>query len=126
MKAGEEIDGLCRYKLFINGEWVDAASGETFDSLNPYTARPWASIPRADGRDVDKGISAARSAWVAWRRTLGKDRARLLRRLADLIQENAEHLGQVETRDNGKLLREIVGTGAGIARLLRLLGRLGG
>jgi len=109
MRACEEIDGLCRYKLFINGEWVDAASGETFESLDPYMARPWAEIPRADGRDVDSAVSAAQSARAGWGKTLGKDRARLLRRLAELIQENAEHLGQVETRDNGKLLREMSG-----------------
>ena len=59
--------------------------------------------------DVDRAVRAARTAFPQWRATFGKERARLMRRLADLIARDAEHLGAIETRDNGKLIREMLG-----------------
>lgn len=98
-----------RYEMFIGGQWVPAASGETFDSIDPFTGEPWASVPLAATADVDRAVRAARAAFPGWRDTFGKDRARLMRRLADLIDAHAEELGAVETRDNGKLIREMLG-----------------
>lgn len=97
------------YQLFIGGEWVGPASGQFFDSTNPFTDRVWAKVPLADERDVDRAVQAARRAFPEWRRTLGKERGRLLRRLAELIRDNAESLAATETRDNGKLIREMLG-----------------
>jgi hypothetical protein len=99
------------YQMFINGEWVDAASGQTFDSMNPYTGKAWAQMPDAQEEDVDRAVAAARQALEnpAWKRMPPMQRGHLLRRLADLLQDNAEHLGHIETRDNGKLIREMLG-----------------
>jgi acyl-CoA reductase-like NAD-dependent aldehyde dehydrogenase len=97
------------YRMLIGGEWVAARSGATFESINPYTAQPWATIPRAGAEDVDAAVRAARDAFVSWSRTTPASRARLLRRLAELIEEHAARIARVETTDNGKLLREMEG-----------------
>ncbi len=99
------------YKMLIGGEWVDAHSRKTFTSLNPYTGKVWATLPEADETDVDAAVRAARSAFDEgpWGRMTGTERARLMRRLADLIAENADHLAIIESTDNGKLLREMGG-----------------
>ena len=99
------------YKMFINGEWVSAASGQSFDTLNPYTGKPWAQIPDGQQEDVDRAVRAANSALENpdWKRMPPMQRGHLLRRLGDLLRDNAEHLGHVETRDNGKLIREMLG-----------------
>lgn len=99
------------YQMFINGEWVDAASGQTFDSMNPYTGKAWAQMPDAQEEDVDRAVAAARQALEnpAWKRMPPMQRGHLLRRLADLLRDNAEHLGHIETQDNGKLIREMLG-----------------
>jgi (Z)-2-((N-methylformamido)methylene)-5-hydroxybutyrolactone dehydrogenase len=108
---------LTTYQMFINGAWVDAASGQSFESLNPYTGQPWATIPDGQEPDVDRAVEAARKALdhPDWRRMPPMQRGHLLRRLADLLRDNAEHLGQVETRDNGKLIREMLGQARALA-----------
>ena len=95
--------------MFIGGEWVDARSGATFESINPFTAKPWATIPRAGAEDVDAAVRAARGAFASWSRTTAVSRARMLRRLAELIEEHAARIARVETTDNGKLIREMEG-----------------
>jgi aldehyde dehydrogenase (NAD+) len=87
------------------------ASGQAFESMNPYTGKAWARIPEAQEEDVDRAVEAARQALDRpdWKRLPPMQRGHLLRRLADLIRDNAEHLGHVETRDNGKLIREMLG-----------------
>jgi aldehyde dehydrogenase (NAD+) len=97
------------YRMLIGGEWVDARSGATFESVNPYTELPWATIPRAGAEDVDAAVRAARDAFASWSRTTPVSRARLLRRLAELIDEHAARIARVETTDNGKLIREMEG-----------------
>jgi acyl-CoA reductase-like NAD-dependent aldehyde dehydrogenase len=103
------------YKMLIGGEWVDARSGATFESINPYTAQPWATLPRAGAEDVDAAVRAARAAFETWGRTTAVSRAKLLRRLAELIAANAERIAVVETTDNGKLIREMEGQLRGLA-----------
>ena len=100
-----------RYEMLVGGEWVGARSGKTFESVNPYTGRVWATAPEAGEEDVDLAVRAAREAFDEgpWGRMTGTERARLMRRLAELIAENAENLAIVETTDNGKLLREMGG-----------------
>jgi (Z)-2-((N-methylformamido)methylene)-5-hydroxybutyrolactone dehydrogenase len=106
-----ESGELRRYKMLVGGEWVDARSGKTFESTNPYTGRVWATAPEADEEDVDAAVRAARRAFDEgpWGKMTGTERARLIRRLADLLAENAEHLAQIESTDNGKLIREMGG-----------------
>ena len=106
-----------RYRMLIGGEWVDARSGETFESVDPFTGRVWAEIPNAGPEDVDAAVRAARAAFDdgPWPRLAGTERARLMRRLADLIAERAEEIAVVETTDNGKLIREMEGQLRGLA-----------
>ncbi len=95
--------------MLVGGEWVEARSGETFESVDPYTTRPWATLPRAGPEDVDAAVAAARRAFDdgPWRRAPGRERARLLRRLAALVEEHALEIATIEVTDNGKLLREM-------------------
>lgn len=97
------------YKMYIGGEWVAAASGESFDSFNPYTGRPWAKIPRGSALDVDRAVAAARKAFTTgpWPSMTASTRGALLRKLGDLILEHSEHLARTETTDNGKLINEM-------------------
>ena len=106
------------YQMFVGGQWVNAASGGTFESLNPYTGSVWARIPDGQDSDVDRAVTAAQKALddPAWKRMGPTKRGTLMRRLGELIGENADHLGHVETRDNGKLIREMLAQ----ARLLPL------
>lgn len=97
------------YQAYIDGKWTDAEAGATFESLNPYTGKPWARIARCSVGDVDAAITAAKAAFERpdWRDTTPSQRGALLRRVGDLIAEHAEHLAEVETTDNGKLLAEM-------------------
>lgn len=106
-----KADEVRQYKMLVGGEWVDARSGKTFESINPYTGRVWATTPEAGEEDVDRAVRAAREAFDEgpWGKMTGTERARLIRRLADLLAENAEDIAQVESTDNGKLLREMGG-----------------
>src|SRR6266581_9808983 len=99
------------YQMLIGGKWVDAQSGRTFESRDPYTGNVWAVMPEADETDVDAAVRAARAAFDEgpWGRMTGTERARLMRRLATLLDENAERLAIVESTDNGKLIREMGG-----------------
>ncbi|CAN5553095.1 aldehyde dehydrogenase [soil metagenome] len=104
-------DEVREYRMLVGGEWLDARSGKTFESTNPYTGRVWATAPEAGDEDVDAAVRAARQAFDEgpWGKMTGTERARLLRRLADLLAENAEDIAVVESTDNGKLLREMSG-----------------
>lgn len=98
-----------KYRMLIGGERVEAASGEYFESINPYTAQPWALIPRGGKADVDRAVAAARKAFYGkeWRGLTASARGALLRRLADLVAAEADRLAEIETTDNGKLLSEM-------------------
>jgi aldehyde dehydrogenase (NAD+) len=101
---------LEQFRMLIGGEAVDAASGKTFASQNPYTGESWATIPDGGPEDVDAAVHAARAALDGeWGRMTGFARAACLRRLADLIGENAEKLARQEVHDSGKLYREMLG-----------------
>ena len=95
--------------MLVGGDWVAARSGETFETVDPFTARPWATLPRAGPEDVDAAVGAARRAFDdgPWRRAPASERARLLRRLAELVEERALEIATIEVTDNGKLLREM-------------------
>ena len=98
-----------RQDLFINGAFVAPRSGQYIDSFDPTTGRPWYQFAEAGAEDVSAAVEAARSAFInpAWRRMTQTDRGKLVRRLAELVLENADELALIETRDNGKLLKEM-------------------
>ncbi|MGZ4419320.1 MAG: aldehyde dehydrogenase family protein, partial [Gaiellaceae bacterium] len=92
------------YKCFVGGEWVDAASGETMDVINPATGETIADVPRCDAEDVDRAVAAAAKALPEWLDVTPKDRSELLHKLADVLEANAEELAQLESRNVGKPL----------------------
>jgi len=100
---------LTRYKMFIGGEWVESASGETFQSDNPFTGKPWALVPKGNAQDADRAVRAAHKAFTSgeWPKLTPSRRGALLRKLADLIGEKSKFLAEVEVRDNGKLYAEM-------------------
>jgi aldehyde dehydrogenase (NAD+) len=93
-------------KMFIDGKWVDASSGKTFETLNPATGDVIAHVAEGDKADVDKAVKAARRAFEKgpWRKMSARERGRILYKLADLIEENKEELAKLESLDNGKPL----------------------
>ena len=101
---------LKSYQTYIDGRWTDAASGKTFQTFDPYTGQPWALLPECDKVDVDIAVEAAFRAFEngPWPKTTASARGKIMRRIAQLIEQHAEHLGQVEVRDNGKLISEMV------------------
>ena len=96
-----------RCQLFINGEFVDAESGKTFNSPNPATGETFAEVAEADKADVDRAVAAARKAFEGkWSKMSARDRGRLLYKLSQLIEQHAPELAELETRDNGKPIKE--------------------
>ncbi|KAA0011908.1 aldehyde dehydrogenase [Billgrantia pellis] len=97
--------------MYIDGEWVAARSGTTFDSYDPATGKAWCRVPDAGIDDVDDAIRAAQQAFEApaWAGLTATARGKLLYRLGQLIAEHGEELAQLESRDNGKLIRETRG-----------------
>ncbi|XP_006644329.1 aldehyde dehydrogenase family 2 member C4-like isoform X1 [Oryza brachyantha] len=93
-------------KLFINGEFVDAASGKTFETRDPRTGDVLAHIAEADKADVDLAVKAAREAFEhgKWPRMSGYERSRVMNKLADLVEEHADELAALDGADAGKLL----------------------
>jgi acyl-CoA reductase-like NAD-dependent aldehyde dehydrogenase len=95
-----------QFQQYINGVFEDAQ--QVRDSLNPATGKPWAVVPMASPDDVDRAVRAAHAALTtgAWATTRAGQRGKLLYQLADLIQEGAQELAQIETTDTGKIRRE--------------------
>src|SRR6478672_4504837 len=87
---------------FINGKFCPPVSGTYFDDIEPATGEVIAHVPDSDSSDVESAVRAAKNAFPAWSRTPVAERSRLLLKLADLIEKNAEELAQVESRDAGK------------------------
>ena len=96
--------GIRATKLLINNRWVDSESGKTFPTINPTTGAEICQISEADSGDVEKAVRAARAAFDRgpWRRMSAAERGKLLYRLADLIEKNADELATLEALDNGK------------------------
>ena len=96
-----------RLALYVAGEWCEAVDGRTFESVEPATGRTWAIVAEAGPQDVDRAVRAARHALDGgWGATLACDRARVLWRMAEAIDANREELARIESRDNGKAIRE--------------------
>jgi len=110
-RAMSEPENLPRQQMFIDGEWIASASGEYFESFDPYTAKPWTLVPRGNAADVERAVEAAHRAFTSgeWPKMHASQRGQLLRRLGDLIARDAEALAAIEVQDNGKLISEMVG-----------------
>src|ERR671934_1751189 len=95
---------VTRYKNLVGGEWVDSASGETMEVLNPATGETIAEVPHAGAEDVDRAVQAAKNALPEWLETTPGERAELLLKLADAIDSHADELAELESRNVGKPL----------------------
>ena len=93
---------VTQYKNFVGGEWAGAAEGGTMEVLNPATDEVIAEVPRGTQADVDRAVEAAKKALPEWRETTPGERADLLLRLANAIEDNAEELAQLEAQNVGK------------------------
>jgi len=112
--------------MLINGKWVNAASGKTFPTYNPATGEVLAYVAEGDKEDIDRAVSAARTAFRnrAWRKMTASERGRLVWKLADLLEEHAEEFAQLESLDNGKpvALARIVDVPASVDNLRYMAG----
>ena len=93
---------VAKHKNLIGGEWVDALDGQTMEVLNPATGEVIAEVPRCSEADVERAVDAARKAWDEWRTKTPKDRMELLLALANVMEEHAEELWQLESQNVGK------------------------
>jgi (Z)-2-((N-methylformamido)methylene)-5-hydroxybutyrolactone dehydrogenase len=96
-----------KYQLFINGKWQDPSSAKWIDSINPYTNKTWSLIPRSNQDDVNQACEAASKAFVEWSKMHPNQRASLMRKLGDLLVQNADYLAETEVKDNGKIISEM-------------------
>jgi len=96
-----------KYQLFIDGQWVDSASGKTFSTPNPATGETLAEVAEADKADIDKAVAAARRAFEGkWSKLSARDRGKLLYKLSQLLEQHTPELAALETADNGKPIKE--------------------
>jgi aldehyde dehydrogenase (NAD+) len=101
---------LPQYDLHVAGGSFPPANGRFYETVDPYTGQPWARVPDAGDEDVDRAVGAARAAFEGeWGALTGFELSRLMHRLADLIERDADRLAELESRDSGKLLREFAG-----------------
>ena len=97
------------YQYYAGGNWHDPASGQWIDSENPALGEVWARVPDCSADDINRAVQAARICYDQgpWGRMQPAERGRVMTRIGDVITKNAERLGEVETRDNGKLPKNI-------------------
>ncbi len=100
-----------KFKMYIDGQFVDAASGKWFDSYNPFTGKVWSQIAEGGAEDVDRAVKAAHRAFTAgpWPELTASQRGMLVHRLGDLVARDAKKLAEFEVMDNGKLIAEMQG-----------------
>jgi aldehyde dehydrogenase (NAD+) len=102
-------DTTVQTKLFIGGRFVDAADGATFETVDPHDGSVLAHVAEAKQEDVDRAVAAAKKAFHGWSHLAASDRGRLLLKLADAIEADAENLALLETRDTGHPVRDTLG-----------------
>ncbi|BFM17839.1 aldehyde dehydrogenase [Maricurvus nonylphenolicus] len=108
-QEGSVVAFKTRYENYIGGEWVAPTEGRYFENITPVTGKPFCEIPRSSAVDVEKALDAAHAARQVWTNTSVTDRANLLLRIADRVEQNLEALAVAETWDNGKAVRETLG-----------------
>ena len=102
-KVNEFVTG--QHRLLIDGDWVDSASGKTFETINPATEEHLADIAWGEAEDIDRAVRAARRAFAdgsPWRKMSASARGRLIFKISELIEDNADELAALEALDNGK------------------------
>ena len=97
---------LFRQQCYVDGEWVDADSGATFDVTDPATGQPIGVVPSFGAAETRRAVEAANAAYPAWRALTGKERASILRRWYDLMLEHQEDLAVIMTAEQGKPMAE--------------------
>jgi len=108
------------YQLFIDGKWRDASDGATLPAINPYNQEIHGTIPVATAGDVEDAIASARRAFDStWSKTTPGERAKLLNKVADLLDADADRMALLETTDNGKVIRETGSQMGYAARIFR-------
>ncbi len=95
-----------RYDNFIGGKWVSPVDGQYFSNITPITNQHLCDIPRSNSKDIELALDAAHSAKDAWGKTSTTDRANILLKIADRIEQNLKTIATAETLDNGKPIRE--------------------
>jgi aldehyde dehydrogenase len=95
-----------RYQNFIGGEWTEPRSGNYFENPSPVNGQAFCEVPRSTAADIELALDAAHKAAPAWGRTAAAERANILNRIADRMEQNLEKLAVIETWDNGKPIRE--------------------
>ena len=97
------------FQYFVDNTWHEPASGQYFDSENPANGEVWAQVPDCNLADVKRAVAAAKAAFYEgpWGMMMPAERGRVLRRMGDVISRHADRLGEIETRDNGKLVKNI-------------------
>lgn len=105
----ERKTGITTFECYIDGQWAPAATGEYFDTTDPFLGKVWAQIPKCSAVDVDKAVGAAKQALNTgeWAEMHPSMRGQLMHRLADLIVRDADQLAATEVQDNGKLFAEM-------------------
>ncbi|MEK9962949.1 MAG: aldehyde dehydrogenase [Betaproteobacteria bacterium] len=100
-----------KFKMYIDGEFVEAASGKYFDSYYPFTGKVWSQVAEGGPEDVDRAVKAAHRAFTSgdWAEMTASQRGMLVHRLGDLIARDAKKLAEMEVQDNGKLIAEMQG-----------------
>src|SRR5690606_18906486 len=102
------VERLAQDRLYIDGEWSDAAGGGRFETIHPANGETIASVAEGAAADIDRAVAAARAAFrnPKWRRMDAPDRGAILWRMADVMERRADALARLETLDNGKPIRE--------------------
>ena len=100
---------LFKQQAYVNGQWIDAKSGKTFEVHNPATGEVIGTMPEMDASDTEAAIKAAEKALVSYRRTTGRERSKMLRKWYNLMVENHEDIAKLIMLENGKPLNDARG-----------------
>uniref|UniRef100_UPI0011809B40 aldehyde dehydrogenase family protein n=1 Tax=Microbulbifer mangrovi TaxID=927787 RepID=UPI0011809B40 len=107
-KDGALVNFKPRYENFIGGEWVAPVEGDYMENISPVTGEAFCEVPRSGAADIELALDAAHAAKTAWGKTAAAERANVLLRIADRMEQNLELLAVAETWDNGKAVRETI------------------
>jgi aldehyde dehydrogenase len=105
-QEGSKVQYRSRYENYIGGDWKKPHKGQYFENVTPVTGKPFCEIARSSAEDIETALDAAHGAKKAWGRTSAAERAVILNKIADRIEQNLEMLAVAETWDNGKPVRE--------------------
>ncbi|WP_157659098.1 aldehyde dehydrogenase family protein, partial [Thauera butanivorans] len=105
-QSGAPVQHKARYDNFIGGRWVSPVKGQYFDVVTPISGQVYTQAARSTAEDIELALDAAHAAFPAWSKTPAAERANILLRIAERIEQNLERLAYAETVDNGKAIRE--------------------